>query len=152
MKLVFICFFLLFSTASFALGRVVSYQEVNESLFASIEKIETCGEWRVNQKLGHFRLITLYYSGQNLLFVDIVALNKSQTQLKPVKGFTFKEINNDHSDIVIDNIECLPLATNKIQVKVKATNTNDQAFEFSLVIDGEKNTYQYNETSSNQDK
>jgi len=151
MKLISFCLLLIFSNLSFALDRVISYQEVNESLFASIEKIETCGEWQLNEKQGHFRLMTLYYSGQDLLFVDIVALNESQTQLTPIKDFTFKEINNDHAEIVIENLICEPLETNKIQIKATAINGhNDQHFQFSLVIDGEKNTYQYKEISHNQ--
>ncbi|TEW50147.1 hypothetical protein [Psychromonas algicola] len=151
MKLIFISLLFLFTNHSFALGRVVSYEEVNTSLFASIENIETCGDWRVNGKLGNFRLLTLYYSGQNLLFVDIVALNDSETQMIPIKGFTFKEVNNDHADITIDNLVCHSLAINKIQINATATNGhNNQVFKFSLIIDGEKNTYQYKEDFSNQ--
>ena len=151
MKLIFIGLVLLFTNDSLALGRVVSYEEVNTSLFDSIEKVETCGDWRANNRFGHFRLLTLYYSGQNLLFLDIVALNDSETEMELIKGFTFKEINNDHADIIIEHLTCNSLGSNKIQVNAIATNGhNNQTFEFSLKVDGEKNTYQYKEDFSNQ--
>lgn len=54
-------------------------------------------------QLGEFRLIKLYSAGQDMLFVDMIAINENRTQYNVVFGFSFKEINNDHAEIGIDS-------------------------------------------------
>jgi len=151
MKLLLIVIFVLFTKHSFGLGRVISYDEVKARLFGSIQSIATCGRWNNDERLGEFRVLTIYYAGQEMLFVDIVALDNSGSQLTVVHGFSFAEINNDHAEVGIKTIACKATQANTIRIDATAVNGhNDQQYKFSLVIDGVGYTYQYEESLTHQ--
>lgn len=145
-----LCFLVVFTPSSFALGHIVSYKEMKQYLFGSIEKIETCGDWDNQGQLGEFRIFTVYYSGQDLLFVDIVALNDAETELRSIYGFSFDEINNDHAAIEINSMTCESAGNNRVKISAVAVNgNNDKNFKFFLLIDGVNRSYQYSELPKN---
>jgi hypothetical protein len=150
MKNLVISTMLLFTSAVFALGRVVSHEEVQENLFDSIQSIETCGSWSLNGRLGEFRVLNVYHAGQDMLFVDVVALSSGGSELKVLHGFTFSEINNDHAEIGLETISCKPLTENVIQIEASATNGHSgEKYKLSIVVDGKSKTYEYSDTITN---
>ena len=150
MKLILAAALLLSSAISNALGRVVSYEEANTNLFGSIQELKKCGHWKRDSQLGEFRLIKLYYAGQDMLFVDMIAINENRTQYNVVFGFSFKEINNDHAEIGINSLSCEQLESNNIKITAKALDGhNNKYFTFELLIDGRKRSYVFRRVPSN---
>ena len=125
----------------FCLGRTVSYNELKQHYFASIESIKTCGNWNGNQQPGNFRVIKAFISGGEMLFVDIVTLGKNEITVH--YGFSFDETNNDHLELELDKINCLPDDDNKLTLNVSAKTNQNKLYKFMLKIDGLKKTYRY---------
>jgi hypothetical protein len=150
MKSFVISTILFFTSAALALGRVVSYEEVQANLFGSIQRIETCGSWSIDDSFGDFRVLKVYYAGQDMLFVDVVTLADGGSELKVQHGFTFSEINNDHAEIGLDTVSCKSVNENVIQIDASATNGHSgQRYKFSIVVDSKSKTYEYSDTITN---
>lgn len=147
MRLIAACGLLLICTASWGLGRVVSYAEIQGHLFGSIQGLETCGQWRVGERFGDFRVIRVYYAGQDMLFVDMVALDGGGALLSVEHGFSFSEVNNDHAEILLESVTCRSAGENRIDVEARAINGhNDERYNFNLRIDGANRAYSYSES------
>jgi len=128
----------------------VSYEEAKNNLFASIQLLKKCGHWKKDGQLGEFRLVKFYYAGQDMLFVDMIAINENRTQYNLVFSFSFREINNDHAEIGIDSLSCEPLEPNIIKITAGAHNGhNNKYFKFELLIDGREQSYVYKQVPSN---
>jgi len=152
MKRILILIFVALSVAKpvLALGRVVSYNDVQTNLFGSIQSTSACGSWGGREKAGEFRLIRLYYSEQEMLFVDIVAIKEDSSELEVLRGFSFSEINNDHAEITLGSIECETHSENAIEVSGFLNKKHDLVkYEFSIVLNGKSNTYTYKEKQHN---
>jgi len=152
MKITLFLTILLFSKSVLGIGRVVAYEEVASNLFDSIQSIKTCGSWNINDEFGEFRVIEIFYAGQDMLFIDMVKINNG-TELKVVQGFSFSEINNDHSEIGLDNISCTEIEKNKIQVEGTAESMhNATPYKFTVVVDGKSKSYKYTKYPVNNSK
>ena len=150
MRNLLIVLILLFTGNVFSLGRIVSYEEMQANLFGSIQSIETCGSWNLDESFGEFRFTKVYYSGQDMLFVDLVTLVNGNSELKVQHGFSFSEINNDHAEIGLDDISCNIITENVIQIDASATNGHSgEKYKVSIVIDAKSKAYEYKDTITN---
>jgi hypothetical protein len=127
------------SDASLALGRVVCYEELP---FSSVTSLETCGHWQIEGQSGDFRILQAYLYGGTMLFVEMVRPNERGTWLEVKKGFTFSEVNNDHSELELSDIRCSPKGTNRIVISGRAKPFELNRYAFTIEIDGETGTYQ----------
>jgi hypothetical protein len=130
---------MLASSGSFALGRVVSYEELP---FSSVTSLETCGEWRIDGQSGEFRVLQAYLYGGTMLFVDMVRPNRNGTWLEVKKGFTFSELNNDHLELELSDVRCSSPGLNRIVIKGQAKPFGLSLYAFTLEIDGETGAYE----------
>jgi hypothetical protein len=123
-------------------GIQVSYKQLRSQYFDSIQMLTTCGDWKIKNKSGKFRVMTVYLYGQNMLFVDMVYPNKRATRLLLEHGFSFKETNDDHAEVDVDSVGCKQQGKNKILLKVSATSGHSgKKLVFWLLVDGNSKTY-----------
>jgi hypothetical protein len=136
---------LFYCTPAFALGRVVSYEELS---FSNVTSLQTCGEWRLGDELGIFRVLHAQLYGGTMLFVDMVANTNRDPYRAIRRGFTVQELNNDHLWNELLDVGCKPIALNKIAVIGRGISTErDYEFTFRLEIDGANGTYRYTENA-----
>jgi hypothetical protein len=133
---------MLASSASFALGRVVSYEELP---FSSVTSLETCGHWQIDGQSGEFRVLQAYLYGGTMLFVDMVRPNERGTWLEVKKGFTFSELNNDHLELELSDIRCSPKGPNRIVIAGRAKPFEHSPYAFTIEIDGETGVHKMTE-------
>lgn len=62
-------------------------------------KIIYLDQFNLNNQPGEFRVIEVFYAGQDMLFVDMIELNETQSTLVVTQGMSFPEINNDHAEV-----------------------------------------------------
>ena len=98
--------------ASFALGRVVAYEELPHSCVTSLA---TCGQWQVDGQSGVFRILQAYLYGGTMLFVDMVRPSARGTWFEVTRGFTFAEINIDHLELELSDVRCSPKEASKLR-------------------------------------
>ena len=130
---------MLSSGASFALGRVVTYEELPHS---TVTSLITCGQWQIEGQSGVFRILQAYLYGGTMLFVDMVQPNAHGTWLEASKGFTFAELNNDHLELELSDVRCSPKGANKIVVTGRAEPFELSPYSFTIEIDGATGGYQ----------
>lgn len=126
-------------SASFALGRVVAYEELPHS---TVTSLATCGHWQIDGQSGEFRILQAYLYGGTMLFVDMVRPNEHGTWLEVTRGFTSGEINNDHLELELSDVRCSPKRANRIVVTGQAKPFELSPYSFTLEIDGATGAYQ----------
>jgi hypothetical protein len=140
---------LLCCTPAFALGRVVSYEELS---FSNVTSLQTCGEWRLGGELGYFRVLHAQLYGGTMLFVDMVA-NTARDPYRAIRrGFSVQELNNDHLWNELLEVHCKPLELNRIAVSGRGISSErEYEFTFRLEIDGTAGHYSYTEVATRGD-
>lgn len=128
----------LISTGAQALGHAVTYEELP---FSTVTQAISCGEWHHDDESGMFRVLLAYHSGQNMLFVDMVKPNASQTQLVVHRGFAIDEFDNDHADYDISGLRCRPAGEGKIRITGRSEDSGGEKGKFRIDFDGRSGTY-----------
>jgi hypothetical protein len=136
---------LVLSSDGLALGGTISYQELKEYYFGTIEKVSTCGYFVNEMNMGSYRLIQSHLFGGTMLFVDEVSFK--QNYLQVVKGYSFPEINNDHKELDIIQAMC---ESNDRTVTVKGMvdgsgHSEALKYKFQIKVDMDTGEYQYTE-------
>lgn len=126
------------ATGAQALGRAVTYEELP---FSTVTQVISCGEWRHDDESGMFRVLLAYHSGQNMLFVDMVKPNASQTQLVVHRGFAIDEFDNDHADYDLSGLRCRPAGEGKIRITGRSEDSGGEKGKFRIDFDGRSGTY-----------
>lgn len=127
-----------------SLGRTVSYEEIRGDLFGTIQSIEKCGSYAYDGNYGDYRLIHAYVYGANMLFVDEVKIETINHHV--VAGYTFDELNNDHLELNIQNVECSATQDRVIKVKGKVNGTGHDeraVYNFLIILDLKTGKYTY---------
>lgn len=146
MKLIIAILLFALTTTTQGLGRVVSYKELQTEHFASIQQITTCGTWNAGKVIGEFRVLKVFLYGQTMLFVDMVRPNKQGSEFIIEHGFSFKEINNDHAEIWVEEVTCKQKKNNVIIIHARAEDGHKvKKFKFRLIVNGKKRKYWYKE-------
>ncbi len=132
---------LLCCTPGFALGRVISYEELP---FSNVTSLQTCGEWKLGDELGYFRVLHAQLYGGTMLFVDMVANTTADPYRAVRRGITVQELDNDHLWNELLDVTCKPLVLNRITVTGRGKSSErDYEFTFRLEVDGETGRYSY---------
>lgn len=127
-----------------SLGRTISYAEIKGDLFGTIQRIENCGSYAYDGHYGDYRLIHAYVYGANMLFVDEVKIEAVNHHV--VAGYTFDELNNDHLELNIQNVECSATQDKVITVKGKVNGTGHDeraVYNFLIILDLKTGKYIY---------
>lgn len=135
----------LFCMHGAAMGRIVSYEELP---FSTVTAAETCGSWRVDNKVGEFRVLQAYMYAGTRVFVDMISVNERGLWLEVTRGFTFSELNDDHLEYELSDIGCSQLAINRIAVTGRATPLEGLQFAFRLELDGVDGSYTFSRTTA----
>ncbi|BCE00027.1 hypothetical protein [Marinicellulosiphila megalodicopiae] len=143
MKKITLLFLLLISAFySHALGRVIAYDEIHNSLFATIRSITTCGQFSTKNTVGEVRLIQSYTYGGDMIFLDSIKMGDAGLEI--LHGLSISEINNDHTELTLQNIECRYLGSNAIEITgfVNGTGHDDSdKYNFIILYQADTGTY-----------
>jgi hypothetical protein len=141
-KIAALLFFLLPALQAQALGRVVGYEEIWEHHPASIRQIMGCGSWSKGERHGEFRVIQAQLYGQDMLFVDWVRSEDHGAHWAVEKGLSIAEFNNDHAEISLNGLRCVPAGDGKVRVLGEGENGHDdQRFRFELLVNAKTGRY-----------
>lgn len=134
------------SSYSYSLGRVVSYEEIKGDLFGTIRKVTICGTYSHKDVVGEVRLIETYTYGGSMIFIDTIKIGGSGLAL--LHGVSIQEINNDHLELSIENLSCVDLSNNKIQVNGRVNGTGHEEnvkYEFTVKYEAHEGAYKFTE-------
>lgn len=136
---------MLTSSSGLALGRIIGYEELNKYFFGTIEKVSNCGGYSYKNSMGGYRLIQSHIYGGSMLFVDQVEFKENYLQV--VRGWGFKEINNDHLELNITQTSCDSNGrTVIITGRVDGSGHEEELkYYFKVSIDMKTGKYTYNE-------
>ena len=135
------------SSNSYSLGRVVSYEEIKGNLFSTIRKITICGGYSHQDAIGEVRLIETYTYGGNMIFIDTIKMGGSGLEL--LYGVSIRETNNDHMELSIENLSCVDLSNNRIEIMghVNGTGQEDTVkYDFKVRYEAHEGSYKYTES------
>jgi hypothetical protein len=141
-KIAALLFFLLSALQAQALGRVVGYEEIWDYHPASIRQIMSCGSWSKGEGHGEFRVIQAQLYGQDMLFVDWVRSEDHGAHWAVEQGLSIAEFNNDHAEISLRGLRCIPAGEGRVRVLGEAENGHDeQRFRFELLVNAKTGRY-----------
>ena len=137
----------------FGLGATVAYDTLANRYFGSINTVMRCGDFRSDTTPGEIRLIKAYIYGGDMLFVDTIVF-KNQG-LEVLHGLSFKEINNDHLELDLEQVRCKYLANNQIELSASVNGTGNSdsiRYNFSIIYNANDNSYQYHKALKERSK
>ena len=141
-KIAALLFLLLQVLQAQALGRVVGYEEIWEYHPASIRQITSCGSWSKGERHGEFRVIQAQLYGQDMLLVDWVRAEDQGARWAVEQGLSIAEFNNDHAEISLQGLRCVPAGEGRVRVLGEAESGYDnQRFRFELLVNAKTGRY-----------